>query len=155
MSILSSKLSHLVLVASLSTSLAACTRAENRFFLADDLPITDVQECAVAYDLSQQIYARVRLTTTTIVAPRRESTCEEYAMQYLALAGYQVDRTGLTGDAEAFDIELISREPNQVLAVASIGDDLRMSRVYSLAERGVYPASPVSVLAMPANARYR
>lgn len=148
-------LTRLTSLGLLTLSLSACSQSSNRFMLAGDMPVSDVQECAIGYDLSQQIYTRVRLTTTTIVAPRRESTCEDYAMQYLALAGYQVDRTGTARESETFDIELIPREPNQILAVASIGDDLRMSRVYSLAERGVYPASPVSVLAMPANARYR
>lgn len=145
---------RLGLAALLATGLAGCTQS-NRFILAGEMPITDVQECAIAYDLSQQIYARVRLTTTTIIAPRTESDCEEYALQYLALAGYQIDRSTTASANDTFDVDLIAREPNQVLAVASIGDDLRMSRVYSLADRGVYPASPVSVLAIPAHARYR
>ena len=105
--------------------------------------VTGVQACAIGYDLAQQIYQRVSLRRTVILAPHRATGCETHALEYLRRAGFRIDETGQGG--ARFNIGLSRLDPEIISAVAWIGDDLRIARSYRPARTGVIAAGPVSV----------
>ena len=108
-----------------------------------DAGLSDVQACAVGYDLARQVHERVALRRTVLLAPGRENSCERHALEYLRRTGFRVDETGQGGTA--FDITLSRMEDGDVAAVAEIGGSLRIARMYTPVATGVLASSAVTV----------
>lgn len=121
--------------------LAGCTH--HGFPALRPAPVTDVQACAIGYDLARQIHDRVSLRRTVLLAPRTATACETHALEYLRRTGFRIDETGQGG--VRFNIALSQLDPEIISAVAWIGDDLRIARSYRPAATGVTAAGPVSV----------
>lgn len=111
--------------------------------------VSEVQACAIGYDLAQAIHKTVSLKRTVLLAPRRASACERHTLEYLRRAGFRIDaRKEGAGARLAISIDQAGRDAQgqtRVSAVAAIGSDLRIARPYRLARTGVYAAGPVSV----------
>ncbi|WP_170565613.1 hypothetical protein [Ruegeria atlantica] len=105
--------------------------------------VSDVQACAIGYDMARQIHDRVSLRRTVLLAPPRATACEAHALEYLRRAGFRIDTTGQGGTR--INIALSRPEPEIISAVARIGDDLRIARSYQPARTGVVAAGPVSI----------
>lgn len=105
--------------------------------------VTRVQACAIGYDLARQVHDRISLRRTVLLAPSRASPCEAHALDYLRRAGFRIDETGRGG--ARFTIALARLDPGTLSAVARIGDDLTIARLYRPARTGVVALGPVSV----------
>ena len=126
--------------------LAACSgdgSFTEAFGAGGDAGLTDVQACAVGYDLARQVHERVALRRTVILAPGRPGSCERHALEYLRRTGFRVDGTGQGGTT--FEIAVDRMEGGDVVAVAEIGGSLRISRMYTPVATGVQAASAVTV----------
>ena len=108
-----------------------------------DAGLTDVQACAVGYDLARQVHERVALRRTVILAPVPRSSCERHALEYLRRTGFRIDETGHGG--AAFDVAVDRMPDGDVAAVAEIGGSLRIARMYTPVATGVLAASAVTV----------
>ncbi|MDX8355398.1 hypothetical protein [Cognatiyoonia sp. IB215182] len=133
-------------------AITGCTSNFEPFSMASPPRMTPVQECAIGYDLAQQIYTHVSLTETVIIAPRRKTGCETYAIAYLQQAGFKIDDRGARG---GFEVEVVKSSSFVVTATAVVGERLKLSRNYELAETGVYGVSDVTILELPAFAELR
>ena len=128
------------------TVLSACTGAGSITGVlsgSGDAGLTDVQACAIGYDLARQVHERVALRRTVLLAPARENACERHALAYLRRTGFRIDETGQGG--ATFDVTLDRMEDGDVAAVAEIGGSLRIARMYTPVATGVLAASAVSV----------
>ena len=105
--------------------------------------LTEVQACAIGYDLAREVHERVALRRTVLLAPGRENSCERHALEYLRRTGFRIDETGQGG--VSFDILIDRMEDGDVAAVAEIGGSLRISRMYTPVLTGVLAASAVTV----------
>ena len=105
--------------------------------------LTEVQACAIGFDLAREVHERVALRRTVLLAPGRENSCERHALEYLRRTGFRVDETGQGG--VSFDISIDRMEDGDVAAVAEIGGSLRISRMYTPVQTGVLAASAVTV----------
>ncbi len=126
--------------------LSACTGTgglTGAFSGSGDAGLTDVQACAVGYDLARQVHERVALRRTVIVAPARESSCERHALEYLRRTGFRIDETGHGG--ATFQVAVDRMPDGDVAAVAEIGGSLRIARMYTPVATGVLAASAVTV----------
>lgn len=132
-------------------AITGCTSNFEPFSMASPR-MTPVQECAIGYDLAQQIYTHVSLKETVIIAPRRKTGCETYAIAYLQQAGFKIDDRGARG---GFEVEVVKSDSFVVTATAVVGERLKLSRNYELAETGVYAVSDVTILELPAFAELR
>ncbi|MYH50295.1 MAG: hypothetical protein F4018_02055 [Acidobacteria bacterium] len=108
-----------------------------------DAGLSDVQACAVGYDLARQVHERVALRRTVLLAPARENSCERHALEYLRRTGFRIDETGQGG--VTFDITVDRMDDGDVAAVAEIGGSLRVSRMYTPVATGVLASSAVAV----------
>jgi hypothetical protein len=134
------------------TMLTGCVGEIPNLHVPKSTKLTATQNCAIGYDLARQIYNTVSLRDTIIIAPTRESACEHHALNYLKKSGFAVDETQ---KAPSFDITLTSNEDGNITAVASIGRVLKIARSYTPANLGVFPASAVSIIKLPANSYRR
>lgn len=126
--------------------LSACTGTgtlTGAFSGSGDTGLSDVQACAIGYDLARQVHERVALRRTVLLAPGRENACERHALEYLRRTGFRIDETGQGG--ASFDIEVERLEDGEVAAVAEIGGSLRIARMYTPVATGVLAASAVTV----------
>ena len=105
--------------------------------------LTEVQACAIGFDLAREVHERVALRRTVLLAPGRENSCERHALEYLRRTGFRIDETGQGG--VTFDILIDRMEDGDVAAVAEIGGSLRISRMYTPVQTGVLAASAVTV----------
>ena len=105
--------------------------------------LTEVQACAIGFDLAREVHERVALRRTVLLAPGRENSCERHALEYLRRTGFRIDETGQGG--VSFDISIDRMEDGDVAAVAEIGGSLRISRMYTPVQTGVLAASAVTV----------
>ena len=108
-----------------------------------DAGLSDVQACAIGYDLARQVHERVALRRTVLLAPVRENACERHALEYLRRTGFRIDETGQGG--ATFDVTVDRLEDGDVAAVAEIGGSLRIARMYTPVGTGVRAASAVTV----------
>ena len=108
-----------------------------------DAGLTDVQACAIGYDLARQVHERVALRSTVLLAPARESSCERHALEYLRRTGFRIDETGQGG--ATFDVRVDRLGDGDVAAVAEIGGSLRIARMYTPVGTGVLASSAVTV----------
>ena len=113
------------------------------FFITREAQVTQVQACAIGYDLARQIHDRVSLRRTILLAPPRASGCEAHALTYLRQAGFRIAGTSQVG--ARFDITLSRYDPDTISAVASIGNELILTRSYRPSRTGVFALGPVSV----------
>lgn len=111
--------------------------------------LTAVQECAIGYDLAQQIFRHINLSETVIIAPSKQSNCETYTLKYLQQAGFRIDDRETEG---GFDVALNPVDHFVVRATASVGKSVTIARTYELAETGVYAVSNTSVMQLPSYA---
>ena len=118
----------------------------------DDAQLTPVQACAIGYDLSKEIYDRVVLREAVVVPARRPTGCEAYTLKYLRQAGFAIDETA---NAAPLDIQVTDAGEGAVIVAATVGGELRLSRVYATAAEGVYPKSAVSFQRVPRGAKVR
>lgn len=125
--------------------LSNCTADLSSLTLSKNAVASEAQACAIGYDLAQQIYKTVSLRETIIIAPKRQTECERWSLQYLKLAGFAIDETQ---KAETFDVTLTPAEGTNIAAVATIGAGLKIARVYKPGDAGVYPITDVSILAL-------
>ena len=109
----------------------------------DSAGLTDVQACAIGYDLAREVHGRVALRRTVLLAPAPENSCERHALEYLRRTGFRIDETGQGGVRFAIDVDRM--EDGDVAAVAEIGGSLRISRMYTPVATGVLAASAVTV----------
>lgn len=117
-----------------------------------DLPLTPAQYCAVGHDLSRQIADHVSVRGIILVSPSKRTPCEDYALHYLRRAGFAVDESGRS---PTFQVALTYTGETTFQATASIGRTLRISRVYTPGDGGVYPMTPVSVMRLSARTVWR
>jgi len=118
----------------------------------DDVHLSPVQNCAIGYDLSKQVYDRVVLSEAVIVPARRPTACESYTLEYLRRAGFAIDETA---NRAPLEVMLSRSEEGHILAVATIGGKMRLTRPYQAAPEGVYPKGAVSFQALPEGARLK
>ncbi|WP_438988020.1 hypothetical protein [Marivivens donghaensis] len=130
------------------SSLSACTTDFQSFDGAEPR-LTPVQECAIGYDLAQQIYRHIELSETVIIAPSKQTSCETYALKYLQQAGFRIDDRETRG---GFDVALSVVDDFAVRATATVGEAITIARTYELAETGVYAVSNISVMQLPSYA---
>ncbi|MYG26986.1 MAG: hypothetical protein F4213_13345 [Boseongicola sp. SB0677_bin_26] len=126
--------------------LSACTGAGSltgALSGSGDAGLTDVQACAIGYDLARQVHERVALRRTVLLAPARENSCERHALEYLRHTGFRIDETGQGG--ATFDVTVDRLWDGDVAAVAEIGGSLRIARMYTPVATGVLAASAVTV----------
>ena len=103
------------------------------------------EECAVGYDLAQQVYRLVKVTNTTIVVSPKLGDCGKYAVKYLRKAGYAVDETPTQASAHQFAITTyVDKETGHVFATALL-PGIRLTRGYGRGTTGMYPLTPVDV----------
>lgn len=112
-------------------------------------PLSPLQACAVGFDMSRQIYERVKLSETVVVPARKPTACEHYTLDYLRRAGFLIDESA---NVAPLEIVLTPDGRGQIYAVASVSGQLRLARMYQLAPEGVYPKSGVSFLEIPRGA---
>ena len=105
--------------------------------------LTEVQACAIGFDLAREVHERVALRRTVLLAPGQENSCERHALEYLRRTGFRIDETGQGG--ASFDISIDRMEDGDVAAVAEIGGSLRISRMYTPVQTGVLASSAVTV----------
>ena len=108
-----------------------------------DAGLSDVQACAVGHDLAAQVFERVSLRRTVLIAPARPGACERHALEHLRRTGFRIAGTGRGGTA--FGIAVERTEGGDVAAVAEIGGGLRIARMYTPVATGVRAASAVTV----------
>ena len=118
----------------------------------DSEGLSAVQNCAIGYDISKQIYDRVVLSETLIVPAQKPSSCETFAYQYLRRAGFALDEAA---NLPPMRIDLTRGEDGSVMAIATIGGALRLARTYMPADTGVYPKGGVSFQRLPKGAYVR
>ena len=110
---------------------------------AGDVEVSEAQACAIGYDLARAIHERVSLRRVVIVAPGHATPCERHALDYLRRGGFRIDETGQGG--VSLDIELSRAGGEAILAIATLGGDLRIARSYMAVATGVIANGPVSV----------
>lgn len=145
-------LSKLPIAAAVCASLLAGCTTEFQAYDQNEARLTPVQQCAIGYDMSREIFRHVELTETIIIAPDRKSACETYALQYLRQAGFAIDDRG---SRHGFDIAVTQSDIGHVDAVATVGGTIKLARSYELAETGVYATSATTLLQLSASARAR
>ncbi len=109
--------------------------------------LTPAQECAVGYDLAQQIYQTVSVNGTPIRLARSAGECSRHAAEYLRRAGFAVTENA-TGKGQ-FGISTFMAESGEgssggFIAVARLPGFV-VTRAYRPGDGGVYALSPVSV----------
>lgn len=109
--------------------------------------LTPAQECAVGYDLAQQIYETVSVNGTPIRLARSAGGCSRHAAEYLRRAGFAVTENA-TGKGQ-FGISTFMAESGEessggFIAVARLPGFV-VTRAYRPGDGGVYALSPVSV----------
>ena len=115
----------------------------------DSAGLTDVQACAIGYDLAREVHGRVALRRTVLLAPAPENSCERHALEYLRRTGFRIDETGQGGVRFAVDVDRMA--DGDVAAVAEIGGSLRISRMYTPVQTGVLASSAVTVQQLDAD----
>lgn len=134
-----------IILSGCATSIPVSTRATN--------DLTEVQACAIGYDMARTIHQSISLKDTVVIAPTRTTECEEHTLRYLRLAGFSVDETGQNGGRRALEIAVTDEAEGQVTVVATVAGNLRIARRYRLADLGVYAASAPSIAQLPAEYR--
>ena len=71
----------------------------------EQVKLTAAEECAIGYDLAEQVYRQVKVTDTVIKVSPRLGACGEHAVKYLRKAGYGVDETAKKAEPHHFSIE--------------------------------------------------
>ncbi|MBD1202668.1 MAG: hypothetical protein H9533_00910 [Rhodobacteraceae bacterium] len=109
--------------------------------------LTPAQECAVGYDLAQQIYETVSVNGTPIRLARSAGGCSRHAAEYLRRAGFAVTENATGKDQ--FGISTFMAESGEgsgggFIAVARLPGFV-VTRAYRPGDGGVYALSPVSV----------
>lgn len=113
--------------------------------------LTPAQECAVGYDLAQQIYQTVSVNGTPIRLARSAGGCSRHAAEYLRRAGFAVTENA-TGKGQ-FGISTYATDSGTESGEVSSGGFIAVARLpgfvvtraYRPGEGGVYALSPVSV----------
>lgn len=113
--------------------------------------LTPAQECAVGYDLAQQIYQTVSVNGTPIRLARSAGGCSRHAAEYLRRAGFAVTENA-TGKGQ-FGISTYAMDSSTESGEASAGGFIAVARLpgfvvtraYRPGDGGVYALSPVSV----------
>ena len=104
------------------------------------------EECAIGYDLAQQVYNLVQVTKTVIIVSPKLGDCGEHAIKYLRRAGYAVDETATQSSAHQFSIATYEdKETGSVFATAFL-PGLKITRGYKRGQKGMYPLTPVGVV---------
>lgn len=112
----------------------------------EQVKLTPAEECAIGYDLAEQVYRQVKVTDTVIKVSPRLGACGEHAVKYLRKAGYGVDETAKKAEPHHFSIETYEdKDTGGVFATAHL-PRLRLSRSYRRGGTGVYPLSSVNIV---------
>lgn len=115
--------------------------------------LTPAQECAVGYDLAQQIYETVAVNGTPIRLARSAGGCSRHAAEYLRRAGFAVTENATGKDQ--FGISTFVTETEGVGPEGSAGSFVAVARLpgfvftraYRPGDGGVYALSPATVRA--------
>ena len=112
----------------------------------EQVKLTPAEECAIGYDLAEQVFRQVKVTDTVIKVSPRLGACGEHAVKYLRKAGYGVDETAKKAERHHFSIETYEdKDTGGVFATAYL-PRLRLSRSYRRGGSGVYPLSSVNIV---------
>lgn len=127
------------------TDISAFTPSSTFSAPKESAKLLPAEECAIGYDLAQQVYRLIKVTKTTIVVSPKLGDCGEYAVKYLRKAGYAVDETATKASAHQFAITTyVAKETGHVFATAFL-PGMRLTREYGRGTTGVYPLSPIDV----------
>lgn len=128
--------------------LTGCTQNISFFPKGQRSVLSPIHNCAIGYDLAQQIYANVSLRSVVLVTKAKPNTCLFYTNKYLRLAGFAIDNSTR---GQNFNVVVKKGADDQYVAVGSIGNTISISRAFTLAKTGVYAASAVSVMHIDEN----
>lgn len=130
-------------------TLSACTTSSTTVARGSEAGFGDVHLCAVGYDMARSFANKVQIRGTTVKAPRKQTRCEAFTIDYLRRAGYAVEESRSKTD---FGVELFSRDSETAIGVAKFGNGIMISRHYRAAETGVYALTPPNVIVMDGGA---
>ncbi|MEJ5220011.1 hypothetical protein WG622_17280 [Cognatishimia sp. D5M38] len=141
----SKKLRKGALVLMFTATLAACEHpgTETSVGRSFEAGFQDVHLCAVGYDMARSFAQKVQIRGTIVKAPRKQTRCEGFAIDYLRRAGYAVEETAGKGE---FGIELFSEGQDTAIGVAKFGNGIIISRHYRSAPTGVFALTPPNVI---------
>lgn len=108
--------------------------------------LTPAQDCAIGYDMAQQIYKTQSRKTVVIHAPKTPTKCESYALQYLRKSGFAIEPVA---GGKLFDITITPDDKDNVLAVATLPNGAQFARLYRPGPGGVYATSALSHMQAP------
>jgi len=112
----------------------------------EQVALLPAEECAIGYDLAQQVYNLVQVTKTVIIVSPKLGDCGEHAIKYLRKAGYAVDETATQASAHQFSIATYEdKETGSVFATAHL-PGLKLTRGYKRGVTGMYPLTPVNLV---------
>ena len=134
-----------VLAAVCAMSLSACLNPGTGANVSrgSEAGFQDVHLCAVGFDMARSFAQKVQVRGTIIKAPRKQTRCEGFAIDYLRRAGYAVEETAGKGE---FGIELFSEGQDTAIGVAKFGNGIIISRHYQSAPTGVFALTPPNVI---------
>jgi hypothetical protein len=124
-------------------SLSACTTSSTTVTRGSEAGLQDVHLCAVGYDMARSFAEKVQIRGTVVKAPRKQTRCEAFTIDYLRRAGYAIEETGSKTD---FGVELFSEGDGSAIGVAKFGNGIMISRHYRAADTGVYALTPPNVI---------
>ena len=124
-------------------SLSACTTSSMNVSRSSEAGFQDVHLCAVGYDMARAFAGKVQIRGTIVKAPRKQTRCEAFTIDYLRRAGYAVDETVSKTD---FGVELFAQDSETAVGVARFGNGIMISRHYRRGETGVYALTPPNVM---------
>lgn len=144
---------HLILLALAPGVLAGCSGTPLPALTGGGAPeravLSEVQECAIGYDMARRIYELVRVRGTVIRLAPDLGDCGRHAARYLRRAGFAVDETAprsnarsdTRSDTPAFTMTTFETPAADTVIVTTSVPGLRLTRAYWRAETGVLPAS--------------
>lgn len=124
-------------------TLSACTTSSTTVARGSEAGLQEVHLCAVGYDMARSFADKVQIRGTVIKAPRKQTRCEAFTIDYLRRAGYAVEDTGSKTD---FGVELFAQDGDTAVGVAKFGNGIMISRHYRAADTGVYALTPPNVI---------
>ena len=122
---------------------SACTTSSTTVARGTEAGLQDVHLCAVGYDMARSFARKVQIRGTVVKAPRKQTRCEAFTIDYLRRAGYAIEDTGSKTD---FGVDLFAQDGDTAVGVARFGNGIMISRHYRAAETGVYALTPPNVI---------
>ena len=112
----------------------------------EQVALTKAEQCAIGYDMAQQVYKQIKVTGTVIKVSPKLGACGTYAVKYLRSSGYGVDETAKKPELHQFAIATYEDPDSGGVFATTHLPNLRLTRAYRRGETGVYPLTPVDVV---------